>query len=395
MIVVLLASSFAFHGNSLTDNLRRDLLECGFDNVSVVLRDGHIVIAYEDRVCRDEIRAVRKILAIASAATEEYTEITLIPQNRGVPLAIITVSVDEHSSSLNAKASDRESGSAIDVSLDVDQAWWETQRARRANLHSHRFDLVIHPQFKAIFGDYSNPVKAQINLAPEINTTLWKGMSLSAQLIVSLYDEIGEEGDIWRPGLLTINQIARLPGNVFVSTTAGYFTRDRYGTDLEIRKYFVDGGWSVGANLGYTGHASYLKGTWYYSNVNLLTASFDTEYWFPQFDLALRATYGTFLYRDKGWRFDVFRYFNTIGIGFFGLRTGRGSNAGFGLRIPISPSGHLSIGRIRTRLARELLWEYRHKGLPKNGIQYNTGSSISDYMKEFRPGYIESRMAEF
>jgi len=237
-------------------------------------------------------------------------------------------------------------------------------------------------------------VESQINLAPEINTSLWKGMSLSVQLIIPLQNELGKEGDNLRPGLLTINQTLRLPHNAFVSATMGYFTQHRYGTDLKIKKYFANSKWSLGVNLGYTGYTSYLKGVWHYSDISLLTRFFNAEYRFSQFDLSLSATCGKFLYGDKGWRFDILRQFSEVDIGFFLLKTETGSNAGFNFSIPIFPPRYLPTGRIRISPAKEFSWEYRYKGLPKDGIQYKTGYRIDEFMKRLNPGYNKKQIVE-
>ena len=265
--------------------------------------------------------------------------------------------------------------------------YWSCVWLPRASPSLHKLDIVIHPQFKTQFGNYAEPVESQINLAPEVRTTLWKGMSLAAQLIIPLQNELSEEGDYWRPGLLTINQFLRLPSDTFVSATLGYFTRHRYGMDVAIKKYFfADRRWSVGANVGYTGYASYRKearGTWYYSDVGLLTSFFNVEYLFPRFDLSLSAMYGKFLYEDRGWRFDILRQFGDVDIGFFVFKTETGHNGGFNFCIPI-PQVHLSMGPVRIGPAEEVPWEYCYKGLPRTGIQYEIGSSIDECMERVK-----------
>ena len=240
-------------------------------------------------------------------------------------------------------------------------------------------DVLFHPQFKAQFGNFDDPigVESQVNLAPEVRAALWKGMTVSGQLIIPLQNELEEEGNHWRPGLLTVSQFLRLPRDTFASATLGYFTRHRYGGDLEVRKYFANRRCAIGANLGYTGYALYREGIWYYSGVDLLTTFLNAGYWFPRFDLTLTATYGKFLYGDKGWRFDILRRFGEVDIGFFALTTETGSNGGFNFSIPF-PRKSLSVGPVRIGPAKEFPWEYRYKGLPNNGIRYKTGSSVDE-----------------
>ena len=393
-LITLTTLGFNLDESTLADSLERNLIKKGFENVSVIFEDRNLIITYENRMYRHEMRAIREIMTILSPSVRKGIKITFIPQNRKISLVAITIPSDEYLSCLNRKVPDGKFASAIDVSLNVNSIWEKIKSTRKRDSH-YKLDIIVHPQFKAQFGYYDNPVQSQINLVPEVNTSLWKGMSLSAQLIIPIQNELGGAGDYLRPGLLTMNQTFRLPHYTFVSATMGYFTRNRYGTDLKMKKYFANGRWSIGANVGYTGYASYLKSTWYYSDIDSLTAFFNAEYRFPQLDLSLSATYGKFLYQDKGWRLDILRQFGEVDIGFFILRTETGYNGGFNFSIPIFPPKYLSIGRIRIRPAKEFPWEYRYKGLPKGGIQYKTGNSIDEFMKKLNPDYVKNQMAEY
>ncbi len=390
----------AFDEDSLAEKLEQHLTEQGFENVHVVVKRGRVIVTSKNKTYQDAVEATGEFMsALLSGAREKLNgrqkiNLTLIPQSRKIPVTAIDIPESEYLSLLNSKTSGKESLHNIDASLDVGPAWEKTWGIRKAESSLWKLDIIIHPQFKANFGDYSDPVKAQVNLAPRMTTTLWKGMSISAQVIIPLYNELGELGEYWRPGFLTLNQSLRLPLDTFASATLGYFTQDRYGGDLEVRKYFADGGLSIGANAGYTGFASYLKGVWYYTNIDHLTGSIDAWYRISRFNLSLGATYGRFLYKDEGWRFDVFRRFGETGIGFFALKTRGGTNGGFSLSIPIFPSRYLPAGRIRVSPAKEFQWEYRYKTLPKKGIQYNTGNRIDDFMKGFDPGYVKNQMAQ-
>jgi len=398
MFIFLSTLGFTPDENGLADTLKDNLIEKGFENVSVILEDRRVIVTYENRMYREEIRAVKEVMKLLMPQIKEKESITLIPQNRKIPLVAITIPADEYLSFLNGKAANEKFASAIDVSLDVDSTWGKIQNTQKTNSSSYKFDIVVHPQFKAAFGRasgiYKQAVLSQINLAPEVNSTLWKGMSLSAQLIIPLHNEVDREGDYWRPGLLTINQTLRLPHNTFVSATMGYFTQHRYGTDLEIKKYLANGRWSIAADIGYTGSARCLKGICYYSNIDLLTGFFSVKYRFAPFDLSLSATYGKFLSRDKGWRFDILRQFGQVDIGFFVLKTETGHNGGFNFSIPIFPPKYLPTGRIRISPAKTFPWEYRYTAFSLGGIQYKTGNSLDEFMKKLNPDYMKNQIAE-
>ncbi len=380
--------------NRLADSLKSQLIKKGFENVAVIWADKNVTVTYENRIYRHEVRGIQEVLRLVLPLAKEAMAITLIPQNRKIPLGAITVPVNGRQTLSNGHSSNEDFASAMQVALDVDSIWRKIKAIPQANSSLRKFDIVVHPQFKAQFGNYDDPVKSQINLVPEINTFLWKGMSLSAQLIIPLQNELEEEGNDWRPGLLTLNQTLRLPRNYFLSATMGYFTQQRYGFDLEIKKYFINGKASLGANVGYTGYASYLKGAWYYSTMDVLTTLVDAEYRVAPFDLIMRATYGKFLYQDRGGRLDILRQFGEVDIGFFVSKTQSGTNGGFNFAIPIFPPKYLPLGSLRIRPALYFPWEYRYWGILESGAsgyRYKTGNRLGDFMKRINPDYVKNQ----
>ncbi|MGH7451164.1 MAG: YjbH domain-containing protein [bacterium] len=380
--------------NRLADSLKSQLIQKGFENVAVIWADKNVTVTYENRIYRHEVRGIQEVLWLALPLAKEATAITLIPQNRKIPLGAITVPVKGRQTLSNGHSSNEDFAAAMHVTLDVDSIWGKIKAIPQANSSSGKFEIVIHPQFIAQFGNYDDPVKSQINLVPEINAFLWKGMSLSAQLIIPLQNELEEEGNDWRPGLLTLSQTFRLPRNYFLAATMGYFTRQRYGFDLEIKKYLIDGKASLGANVGYTGHASYLKGAWYYSTIDILTALVDAEYRVSPFDLIMRATYGKFLYQDRGGRLDVLRQFGELDIGFFVSKTQIGTNGGFNFAIPLFPPKYLPTGSLRIRPASYFPWEYRYWGIWESGAsgyRYKTGNRLNDFMQRINPDYVKNQ----
>jgi hypothetical protein len=395
IFVTLPVAGLASDESLLADDLKSKLVAHGFENVAVVVEDRQVLVTYENRLYRYEVRAVKEILKIVLPLAQEVTSITLIPQYRKIPLIAITLPVEEAIVLSNGHTSPATSFFTVEVALEVDPIWQKLQATPKANSSLRKLDLVAHPQFIAQFGDYSEIVRAQINLAPEMTTSLWNGMSLSAQVIIPLQNEFEEEGNYWRPGLMTVNQILRLPQNTFASITIGYFTQDRYGADLEAQKYFFNGRASVGANVGYTGYASYFKGKWKYSRFDFPTALVNSEYRFARLDLTFRAMYGKFLYQDKGWRWEILRQFREVDIGFFAINTTTGTNLGFNFSMPIFPPKHLPAGVVRVRTANYFPWEYRYWGIWESGAsgyRYNTGNRLDDFMKRLHPDYVKNQL---
>ena len=393
IFTVLPALGSSSDQNHLGSCLQRSLTKHGFENVLAIVEDRRVIITYENRIYRDEIRAIQEAFTIAVRHVPQLEHITAIPQNREIPL--VTVSIPKVTCRMPSgqAASDKCSVRSVEASLDVEDTWRRIASTTKQHSSFRKLDVIVRPQFNALFGNYDDPVESQINLVPAIRTGIWKGMSLFAELIIPLQNELGGDGDDLRPGLLTINQTFRLPRYTFVSATVGYFTENRYGVDFDAKKLLANGRLSVGANIGYTGRASYREGKWYISDLSAVTAIFNAEYRFPQYDLSVRGTFGRFLYEDDGVRFDVLRQFRETEIGFFVFKTDRGSNAGFKFSIPIFPPKYLPANRVRISPAREFQWGYRYRGIPFSGIRYNTGNETDAFMKRLNPDYIKNRLA--
>ena len=110
--------------------------------------------------------------------------------------------------------------------------------------------MVVHPWFEASFGDYDEPVRSRTGVAPEVRIALRHGLRVSAQMLFTLQDDLPTGESRIRPGLVTLSQTLRLPRNVCVHATAGAFTPNRYGADLQARAYSPSGRWFAGGGSG-------------------------------------------------------------------------------------------------------------------------------------------------
>jgi hypothetical protein len=202
------------------------------------------------------------------------------------------------------------------------------------------------------------------------------------------------QGNTIRPGLVVLSQAFRLPHHFFTTVSAGYFTRDRYGLNGEVRKFFFNGRMGVGATLGYTGQMRLLDGRFTYSGMQVWTWFCDASWRFARYDLTLRAGYGGFIDRDRGWRVDVARQFGEVTIGFFAMQTGGLTNGGFSFIVPLPPRRYGTKNHIRVRPASYVPWEYRAKGLPSAGRTFLTGSGTGELMFNLNPDDIRRQLGD-
>ncbi|MBD3181595.1 hypothetical protein GF312_04830 [Candidatus Poribacteria bacterium] len=407
-ITLLIFGNLSFDDGLISD-IENQLMIKGFEDIRVLTDSKGIIIEYENRIYRYPIRAIKEIMEIISSRMRDETSVTLIPHNRGLPLYSITFSIVEYKRLLDTKpelnrginslwkafkALTKKPSANCDEFQKTDTSF-DTGREDNSGSFFHRkFNILLIPQFKAVYGAAVEPVKSQFNLVPEINASFWKGMLLTSQLVIPIQNELEPEDDNLRSGLLTLNQVNSWFFNVFTSVTAGYFTQRRYGLDLEIRKYMYNGRWSIGINSGYTGYAAYIDGIWYYSDVGLFTWLMDIEYWISRIDMKLRYAYGKFLYGDKGWRLDISRRSDEYQLGFFVYKTVGEENVGFTFGLPVPPAKNLHFGSLTLGLAKEFNQEYRYRSYREDGVQYNTGHCVDKFLNGLTPERIIKQLKE-
>ncbi len=92
------------------------------------------------------------------------------------------------------------------------------------------------------------------NLSPAIEVSFWKGMKLTAQVVIPVYnDGYGTRAGKVHPGFLTLQQTVRLPYNIWGTLAVGTFNAGRYGVDLKLFHPFKDERFSVEGRIGTTG----------------------------------------------------------------------------------------------------------------------------------------------
>ncbi|HEX2191287.1 MAG TPA: YjbH domain-containing protein [Longimicrobiaceae bacterium] len=357
----------------LTARITRTLVRHGFSDVAAVVQGARVYVAFENTRYRDDRRALGEAAALVLAEFDGARELVLVPTSRAVPFVAV-----------------RYAGATApaEASLDLSPVPAALGAAPRAGSSSGRLDVVVHPWFEAVFGDYDDPVASRTGVAPELRVALRRGLGLSAQALVTVQDDVPTGESRVRPGLVALNRTVRLPRGVFVSATAGTFTPDRYGVDVEARAYFRNGRWSAGAQTALTGEVSYAREGWRRAPMDDPTALVDVAWRGARHDLLLRATGGAFLGRERGVRLDVVRQFGELEVGWFAMRTARGANGGATLRIPLLPARHAAPGPVRVRAADAFPWQYRYRGYLSGGRPYRTGYSLDELVRGLHPDHV-------
>lgn len=371
-----------------------ELVRSGFENVRLSITGEKVIVAFENRRFRSDARAIVEVIWIIRKYLEKGT-VTLVVELRRLPVLMVEVDLYSFDAFEKGLVSKAELYSTIRTSNDVDAIWKNLKQIEIQNYSSFKTEVLVNPDFRAQFGDYSDPLQSQVNLIPEVVMHTWQGASFSGQVVVPLQNDLSDEGNLVRPGILSINQLLRIPDQVLVSLAVGAFSNNRIGLDADLKKYLLNGQLAFGARIGIT---DYVDFTGYQANLEdeiLMQALLNVQYFNPVYDVSVRLTGGMFLYQDIGLRFDISRYFGEASIGFFALRTNGELNGGFNFSIPLPPGKHTKLRSVRLRPADSFYWGYRVKGFPQEGIIYSTGQSIDGMMNELNPSYVRNQMVWF
>lgn len=366
------------------EGVTRALVSRGFANVATVVEGNRVFVTFENTRYRDLRRALREVAAELQPMLGGDIELVLVPSVDGVPLGTAGFSTVVGASA----ATDEDGADAVvaesRVSLSLAGLPAALHGAERASRSYGRVDVVVHPWFEASFGDYDEPVRSRTGVAPEVRIALRRGLRLSAQVLFTVQDDLPTGESRIRPGLVTLSQTLRLPRNVFVHATAGAFTPNRYGADVQARAYTPSGHWFAGGELGQTGLTSFARTGWRRSGMEDRTALAEAGWRDLRHGLTVTATAGAFLRDQRGVRLDVVRQFGEVDLGGFVMTSGQGKNGGAMLRIPLGVPKHPPPRPLRLRAADAFRWEYRYYGFVPGGRRFRTGQGFGEWAQWFR-----------
>ena len=263
-----------------------------------------------------------------------------------------------------------------------------------------QISLYYHPiEGEAVSKAESKDWDVSFDLSPAVEVSLWKGMKLTGQLKIPVYnDGYGSLEDKIHPGHLTISQRFRLPYNIFGKMTVGYFNADRYGVDAEFLRPFADERFSVMGRVGYTGVGYWDGFKLHYDTEMTWTWTVGGSFYWPQYNTQFNLKVEQYLREDRGVKFEMIRHFRYCSIGFYAMKAKDAkANGGFRFQVALPP------------------YKYkRYKNWPRintsdnMGLVYNAGNEryyykeykaeASDNIMEknsFNPYFIKSELLNF
>jgi len=373
------------------DSIYLFLKNKGFQNISVCQQSKKLYVKFDN----GSYRWTPFAIAIAEQELKKFIgntdTIILIPSYHQIPLLNIVYTQDIDSSKTKK----------IDAISIGDRHTADLfSKSQKFNSSLGKVDLVLYPHVRVQFGNYNNPVETQLGISPMLRTSLWKGMSINLQMLFLIQDDMqGSSGKKIYPGIVSVNQLFKLPLQVYGSINVGFFPFNRqgvmrhfYGSDIQLRKYILNGNVYFGINGSLTGEASFEGNQLEYWQMDKLNGSICLAYRYKPYDLWIKASAGRYVYDDYGVRFDVNRQFKELQIGFFAVKSNMGQAGGFNFKIPIIPKRYYNQERFRIRPTETFDWEFRVNTTKNCVMQYKTGNDIDDLMINSNPDYVKKQV---
>jgi hypothetical protein len=363
----------------------------GFENIQISIESDTAFIAWENRIYRYEVLAIKEILE--GVPLPPTSVCVFMPKYTRIAMLSLLVSTADLESFRNSVIGADELIGKIKFKQDMDQWISRIEKVESSNRSTGKVDLSIVPIIRYQLGQFNDPFRTKFSLAPTAEVHLAKGVKFTGQALIPVENSFDNDNGV-TAGLLTLSKNVRLQDNLFLTTTAGYFTRRRLGIDMQMKNYFMNGRMGLNIVLGYT-MPSTISGSLeseFHEDDNYLTSRIGLDYRVARYDLVCSLDYGYFLYNDEGWRGEILRQFGEVKIGLFGINATTSRNAGFYFSAPIIPRRYKKLKTLRIRPARHIDLGYRFRGLSYSGRSYFSGENIITKSIEFNPDFVRNQL---
>lgn len=374
------------------DEVVKALVKAGFENVSRVVLGSEEIITFENTVWKADGTGVSNAIDIVNK----------FPQIIGKIRKIIVLSNNIPQISLSLPARTEISGNQIInaedwyVSYDLDNSWKQINREEVKNSSLWKADLVFYPQFAFRNQKYHKMYDILFNISPAIEISPLRGMRITGQIIIPVFNEYGELYKEVRPGVVAVEQQFRWE-NCFFRLSAGNFTNNRWGADLHLFRPFTREGWlsrfALEGRVGLTGSSYFYNWNWNYGNLRTVTWNVGGSYYNARFNVQCDVKVEQFVAKDIGVRADMTRHFKNASVGFYVMKNDHGNlDGGFHFAFVIPPMKQKRRKYVRIMPARYFELEYTAAGLFYNGKFYYTSPRENKAIDNFNPYYIKSQL---
>lgn len=399
MLIILLlciAPCLTLMGQTkVADDVVKMLTEMGFENIGCVEDDKERIYVLQNTAFRaNGVGIATAVDVIQKNGLPTYKPCRIVVLDNNVPQLSLYYQPIIGDNVPEAKREDWK------VSYELGSSWNKVRKEiELENSSLFKVDVLVYPGLSLKNLIITQIYQVLFRLSPAVEVSLWKGMKLTAQLRIPVYnDGYGALNDKVSPGFLTVSQSFRLPYNVFGRFTVGGFNFDRYGVDLNLMRPFKDERFSVMARIGYTGIGYWDGFSFHYDTDKVWTWTLGGAFYWPEYNTQFSLKAEQYLMGDRGVKFEMTRHFRYCSVGFYAMKgKDANSNGGFTFQVLLPP------------------YKYKRKGYiprvstsPNMGLLYNAGNEqyyYKDYKAEasdnimesnsFNPYYIKSEILNY
>ena len=360
----------------------KELANQGFENVRWTENEDERIYTIENNMYKAQGVGIAKAIDIIQKfGLPENKRCKVIVTNLDIPELALTY---EPTGATDTEVERRN----WNTSYELGNSWNSVKKEKKKNSSRFKVDILVYPQLS-----YKNLIITQIyqvlfTLNPAIEVSVWKGMKITAQVIVPIYnDGYGTLEDKVHPGFITLSQKFRLPFNIKAKAVAGLYNMDRYGADLYLfRPFKFDERFSLEGRIGITS-IGYWNGFHYHYATNddawKVNWTLGANFYWPKYNTEFSLKAEEYLLGERGVKFEMVRNFRYASVGFYAQKAKVAkSNGGFRFQILLPPYK-----------------QKRHKYIPRlstsynMGIVYNAGNERY-YYKQHRSESSENIMSE-
>lgn len=317
------------------EKIAADLVRSGFENIRCIIGDQKCYVSLENHTYRWDILAISKALDLIASGLSEPLEINLLLLENDIPRKLVSVGVNDWKNFTLGYTDPADSEGGISVTHRTDSIAKILKKTEVLNRSGNKFDLVIYPQFY-----FENTLKykfyeTQINIAPALEFSLWKGNRFTGQVIFPIHNRLGYEGDHIRPGIVSISQEIRFSDSFSSTLAAGNFPGNTYGFVSESNLLLFNGQLNLELKCGAIGSSYFLDGEWVHSPVDRIAGSLSASWFWSHFNMELEAGAARYVNEDYGLFARCIRQFNETSVGLYVQIGEFGNNGGFFFSIPL------------------------------------------------------------
>lgn len=360
IFMLLVIPSYSQPQYSLTEQLKAE----GFENIRVKTIPGKIYIGIENKSYRWVPAMIARAFDIIAQDTDIGTEINLVITENEIPQYTVVVKAADWQDYIQGRTGFHNMMKKMMLTWNSSEIWEAVKKEPVNNPAAGKTDLVVYPQLAYENTQLDQIYEYQLNVAPLIKTSLWKGGTVFGQIIIPLHNELGYEGDFTRPGYVVMEQQFRLKKKWLGCFSAGNFSSNRYGSNIHLFHPLKNENWGIELEAGVTGYSHFYDNRWLHGPVSTLTWEAALSWYLERYDLEFRGGAVQYIYGDKGLFGSLTRYFGETAIQFFAQANQFNYNAGFNVTIPFPIKKRKNRGYINITL-------------PKHtAISYNAGTEL-------------------